>query len=181
MLISPVPVYRKYYSFCLYPDQCCGAGAVAVKTGAGSSYTEALTLSLNFKAAILTSCSRSRAKMERLHNTDPVANWAKILNPDPNSIYLDPQHQCCGAGPFLTGSGSGSDQKVPAPTKKYWLRTAPAPQHCTTLLSMIHFLQNNCVLGYDSSVFKRFFNGFKNLNLQKNQRRHLPVSFIFAL
>ena len=53
--------------------------------------------------------------MERLHNTDPVANWAKILNPDPNSIYLDPQHQCCGAGPFLTGSGSGSDQKVPAP------------------------------------------------------------------
>ena len=128
-----------------------------MKTGAGSSYTaQALTLSLNLKAAILTSCSRSRAKMERLHNTDPVANWAKILNPDPNSIYLDPQHQCCGAGPFLTGSGSGSDQKVPAPTKKYWLRTAPAPQHCTTLLSMIHFLQNNCVLGYDSSVFKRF-------------------------
>ena len=23
---------------------------------------------------------------------DPEPNWAKILDPDPNSMYLDPQH-----------------------------------------------------------------------------------------
>ena len=23
---------------------------------------------------------------------DPNPNWAKILDPDPNSMYLDPQH-----------------------------------------------------------------------------------------
>ena len=23
---------------------------------------------------------------------DPDPNWAKILDPDPNSMYLDPQH-----------------------------------------------------------------------------------------
>ena len=23
---------------------------------------------------------------------DPDLNWAKILDPDPNSMYLDPQH-----------------------------------------------------------------------------------------
>ena len=25
-------------------------------------------------------------------NPDPDPNWAKLLDPDPNSMYLDPQH-----------------------------------------------------------------------------------------
>ena len=65
---------------------------------------------------------------------DQDTNWAKIQDPDQNSMYLDPQHWLmvrCGTGTWRLGSGgaastAGESAHLPAQIIRCWfLKTIP--------------------------------------------------------
>ena len=48
-------------------------------------------------------------------DSDP--NWAKILDPDPISMYLDPQHWLKAYRYFIGAGAGASEEKKPEPVQ----------------------------------------------------------------
>ena len=55
-------------------------------------------------------CYIDSLTLDRDPDLDTVLNWAKILEPDPNSMYLDPQHCPYPVGKALKGAPPGNAQ-----------------------------------------------------------------------